>query len=130
MFSEPPPSVAHDSNQQWLAAAAAANAAQPLEDPEPAFQEWLATSAGRQWHARWYGPTYPRVRLGEVKYLSWLETPKGNARLADRQRGDHPEGPAAPVAANAAAAVVVVIIIIIIVVVCCCYCFSFHLLLR
>jgi hypothetical protein len=49
--------------------------------------------------AKWYPGCRKPPQLSKVKYLEWLETPKGNARLADRQRGDHPEGPVAPVAA-------------------------------
>ena len=72
----------------------------PPEDvAERSWQQWVATPSGADWMAKWYPGCRKPPQLSKVKYLEWLETPKGNARLADRQRGDHPEGPAAPVAA-------------------------------
>ena len=72
----------------------------PPEDvAERSWQQWVATTSGADWMAKWYPGCRKPPQLSKVKYLEWLETPKGNAWLADRQRGDHPEGPVAPVAA-------------------------------
>ena len=72
----------------------------PPEDvAERSWQQWVATTSGADWMAKWYPGCRKPPQLSKVKYLEWIETPKGNAWLADRQRGDHPEGPAAPVAA-------------------------------
>jgi hypothetical protein len=72
----------------------------PPEDvAERSWQQWVATPSGADWMAKWYPGCRKPPQLSKVKYLEWLETPKGDAWLADRQRGDHPEGPAANVAA-------------------------------